>query len=301
MTSRFALPVIAAALLAGAPAQADDGKARAINGGESRISAIMAQQAALAPAAAVAARTTPLVPAVLRDTPRLPVAADRPDVFGSVAIPMQRTALDDRWSGVSQSTLEGAAAGYAVRLRHLDAVAQLDAINRYVNNHIRFVDDSRAFGVEDRWASPQETFKSGRGDCEDYALAKMAMARRAGFADRDLYLVVLKDVARRADHAVLVARAEGRFLVLDNGTDLMIDSDQIRDYRPILTFTRGQKFTHGYRRDPATAPMIMASAGRIDTPARPTAVTASYAMGESRPLPVSMFAAPSPASAPLKR
>lgn len=303
MSFRLAFPVLAMSVLAAAPAHADDAKTRAIIGGQSRLAAIMAQQSALAPAAASITSAVPVVSADVRDDVRITrfaVSADRPDVFGSVAIPLQRTALDSRWSGVSQTALEGAAAGYAVRLRRLDALAQLEAINRYVNAHVRFIDDSLAFGVEDRWSSPQETFATGRGDCEDYALAKMAMARRAGFAERDLYLVVLKDLSRRADHAVLVVRADDRFLVLDNGTDQLIDSDQIRDYRPVLTFTRGQKFTHGYRRDPAAAPMIMASAGRIDSPARPAATTASYA-AESRSLPVSMFAAPSPASAPLKR
>ena len=45
-----------------------------------------------------------------------------------------------------------------------------------------------------------------------------------GFADRDLYLVIVRDLVRRADHAVLVARAEGRMFVLDNGTDNLLDS-----------------------------------------------------------------------------
>ena len=44
---------------------------------------------------------------------------------------------------------------------------------------------------------------------------------------KDLYLVVLKDLSRRADHAVLVVRAAGRFLVLDNGTDRIVDSADV--------------------------------------------------------------------------
>lgn len=301
MKFRFALPVLAAASLTATPALADDSKTQAILGGQSKLAAIMARQAAPVPAAEAA--TIPLVRAVVRDSLAplpLPVSADQPDVFGSVAIPMHATALDSNWRRVADDSVDGAASGYAARLRDLDPVARLDAINRYVNGHVRFIDDSRQFGVADRWATAAETFATGRGDCEDYALAKMAMARRAGFADSDLYLVVLKDLVRRADHAVLVVRAEHRFLVLDNGTDLLIDSDQIRDYRPVLTFTRGHKYTHGYRRDSVGAPVIMASAGRLDSPARPAAAV-SYAMAESRPLPVSMFAAPVPASAPAKR
>ena len=105
------------------------------------------------------------------------------------------------------------------------------------------------FGVADRWLPAAETLARGRGDCEDYALAKLAMLRRAGFADKDLYLVVLKDLSRRADHAVLVVRADGRFLVLDNGTDRIVDSSDSAGLPPVLTFTAGHAFTHGYRRD----------------------------------------------------
>ncbi|MFL6854027.1 MAG: hypothetical protein ACJ8D3_01055, partial [Sphingomicrobium sp.] len=76
-------------------------------------------------------------------------------------------------------------------------------------------------------------------------------------ADNDLYLVVLKDLSRRADHAVLVVRANGRFLVLDNGTDRIVDSSDVHDYKPMLTFTMGHAYTHGYRRD--VAPMTYAS------------------------------------------
>ena len=121
----------------------------------------------------------------------------------------------------------------------------------------------------DRWMPASETLARGRGDCEDYAIAKRALLRAAGIPDRDLYLVVLKDLTRRADHAVLVVRANGRFLVLDNGTSRIVDSSDVSDYRPVLTFTAGRTYTHGYRRDmppityasnEASAPVVLADA-----------------------------------------
>ena len=75
----------------------------------------------------------------------------------------------------------------------------------------------------------------------------MAMLRRAGFAERDLYVVIVRDLVRRADHAVLVARAEGRMFVLDNGTDKLLDTSAVSDYRPIMTFASKGSWTHGYR------------------------------------------------------
>jgi len=137
-------------------------------------------------------------------------------------------------------------------------------VNNYVNARVRFVDDRVQFGVADRWLMPSETLARGQGDCEDFALAKRAMLRTAGVAERDLYLVVLKDLSRRADHAVLVVRAAGRFLVLDNGTDRIVDSSDVQDYKPMLTFAAaGRTYTHGYRRD---VPPVTYAANRVTAP-----------------------------------
>ena len=125
-------------------------------------------------------------------------------------------------------------------------------------HRVRFVDDARQYGREDQWTTASETLRRGRGDCEDYAIAKLQMLRSAGFSDRDLYLVVARDLVRRSDHALLVVRAGGRMLVLDNGTDLILDSDEISDYRPVLTFAANGAWTHGYRR--LMPPMTVAAA-----------------------------------------
>ena len=36
-------------------------------------------------------------------------------------------------------------------------------------------------------------------------------------------------------------------IVLDNGTDEVLDSEAVHDYRPILTFASNATCTHGYR------------------------------------------------------
>lgn len=255
----------------------------AILGAPSALAAIVAAQSGSASVTAAmpltkavfVAAPQPVVPAIAAvatiDTAASP---DRPDVFNSVAMPIARTPLDDRWSRVGRASVHGKAGRFAASLRGRDEAAKLDAVNRFVNARIAFTDDSRQFGVADQWSPASDTLARGRGDCEDYAIAKLALLRRAGFAERDLFFVVLKDLARRADHAVLVVRSGGRFLVLDNGTDQLIDSAEIRDYRPVLTFTAGQRFTHGYRR-PATPPVVFASAPVTREPGRLTLATAA--------------------------
>ena len=239
------------------------GKSEAILGAPSRLAAILAEQQGLKV-------STPLQPAslsiptptyaVLRDMPRYSPGAfsGRPDVFGSVALSVGHTPLDQRWRSVARQRVVGAPAAYAASLRRHSELDRVEAVNRYVNGRVQFVDDSRQYGRADFWAAASDTLRRGRGDCEDYAIAKLQMLRAAGVADRDLYLVIARDLVRRADHALLVVRSGGHMLVLDNGTNRVLDADEISDYRPVLTFSENGTWTHGYRRP--IAPMTMASA-----------------------------------------
>ena len=247
-------------------------KTQAILGGESRLAAILAQQsgqpvpqpAAMSPAGYGA---PPLRAAMPMHRPA--VSMDRPDVFNSVALPIGRTSLDRRWRRVAKAPATAISAAFSAGLAGRGPIEQLEAINRYVNGRVKFIDDIRQYGVDDLWTTAADTLRRGRGDCEDYAIAKLQLLRRAGFAENDLYLVILHDALRRTDHAVLVARAEGRLLVLDNGTDRLIDSYEMPDYRPIVTFSGNRAWTHGYRREAPT--MVIASnqipAGRVAAPA----------------------------------
>ena len=237
-------------------------KSEAILGGApSALVAINAQQSGQ-PVAAFRQAVAPSSPGnfyrrAVVSTGRQPVSADRPDIFNSVALSIGRSPLDARWNQIAGAGVNGPAAAFASSLRGQDIFAKLEAANSYVNARVRFVDDRVQFGTVDRWMAASETLARGRGDCEDFAIAKRALLKAAGVPDRDLYLVVLKDLTRRADHAVLVVRANGRFLVLDNGTDRIVDSSDVSDYKPVLTFTAGHTYTHGYRRE--MPPVIYAS------------------------------------------
>ena len=275
----FAGAAVAASFQTPAAAQSMS-KTEAILGGPSALDALKAQQAGIAvparptlqPASLSYARPS-VVPAILNDRPSVSpgVANGRPDIFGSVALRVGRTPLDGRWHRVEHAAVGGSAAAFAASLRGKDSFERLEAVNWYVNKRVQFTDDDKQYGRADVWSTANETLNRGKGDCEDYAIAKLAMLRRAGIADRDLYLVVVKDLVRRADHAILVVRAAGHMYVLDNGTDRLLDSESIADYRPILTFAAGATFTHGYRvRQPAPLNIATAATAGL-TPAANTA------------------------------
>ena len=272
-TTRFAIALAMAAVALPANGQVANASYRSmtktdaiLGGSPSALDAITTQQGGrpLYNSYVVPAGRGANVQQAVANYVRPAVAADRPDVFNSVALSIGRSPLDARWSQVSGAGVGGNAGAFAAALRDQGIIAKLEAVNGYVNARVRFVDDRVQFGVADRWLAPAETLSRGRGDCEDFALAKRALLRAAGVSEKDLYLVVLKDLSRRADHAVLVVRAAGRFLVLDNGTDRIVDSSDVQDYKPMLTFaSNGRSYTHGYRRD---VPPITYAANRVNAP-----------------------------------
>ncbi len=101
--------------------------------------------------------------------------------------------------------------------------AKLEEANRAVNMAIRYVSDYTQHGEADRWSAPLASFATAKGDCEDYAIAKYAVLREAGVARENLQLVLVRDRAVRQDHAVLAARLDDRWLILDNRQSLLIE------------------------------------------------------------------------------
>lgn len=115
--------------------------------------------------------------------------------------------------------------------RARDGRARLGETNRAINLAIRAAND----GMDDVWSSPLATFASGTGDCEDYAIAKLAALRLAGIAAEDLRIVVVRDARAGEEHAVAAAKLDGRWLMLDNRRMAMVEDDAARSYQPLFT------------------------------------------------------------------
>jgi predicted transglutaminase-like cysteine proteinase len=76
--------------------------------------------------------------------------------------------------------------------------------------------DMKQWGVPDRWSSPLESLTTGRGDCEDYAIAKYVALVDAGIPKHDVKLVIVHNLAFDEDHAIVATRVDGEWIVLDN-------------------------------------------------------------------------------------
>lgn len=174
-------------------------------------------------------------------------AAAAPDVFGSRALGLGQTRYSDRWRRVASSGPTAQLIGLVKPARALPAQAKAEFVNLALNRRIRYQFDMHASG--DYWATARETLSRGAGDCEDYVIAKMHALRALGLPAGDLFMTIGQDSAAGAAHAVLLVRAGGRFLVLDNRLDRLIAQEAYRDFYPIISFSAaGKSWLHGYPR-----------------------------------------------------
>jgi len=82
--------------------------------------------------------------------------------------------------------------------------------------------------------APLATLAAGRGDCEDYAIAKYAILRAAGVPAEDLRLLLVRDRAVSQDHAVLAVRDNGQWLILDNRHAALAETAMLPHFAPLF-------------------------------------------------------------------
>jgi len=70
--------------------------------------------------------------------------------------------------------------------------------------------------VADHWSPPLETLQTRRGDCEDYAIVKYLALLEAGLSRDDVKIVIVRNLLPNEDHAVVAARVDGKWPILDN-------------------------------------------------------------------------------------
>lgn len=116
--------------------------------------------------------------------------------------------------------------------------ARVGLINRAVDLAIRPTSDEVQWGVADRWSAPFETLRSGRGDCEDYAIVKYLALLEAGLSEDDMRIVILKRDFPNEDHAVLAVRVDGDWLILDNRTLTLVRDTDLMGAMPEFVLDR---------------------------------------------------------------
>ena len=219
------------------------------------------------PAVTITSADTPQVAALDPAMPALELPGTAPEMspppvaepFGLKTIPISNGDVLTKWRGVeadisAESTILARCRVSAERCPSVAKAflaiiaagakekgrARIGVINRAINLAIRPMSDLAQWGVIDRWSAPLDTFTTGRGDCEDYAIAKYVALREAGIAEADVRLVILRDLATKQDHAVVSVRLDdsasggGGWIVLDNRWLTLVEDNEMPRIAPMF-------------------------------------------------------------------
>lgn len=185
-------------------------------------------------------------------------------IWGKVAVRITNTALDKKWHPVATQQafddFEGCLSALAhcavpwlrpalqsaLEFKGLTLQDKLTAFNAIINKAVLYRENYEGYGVIDYWASPLETTRTGYADCKGIVILKMALLKQLGFADKDMFMVLVHLKARNIDHAVIVlSTQEGRF-VLDSLQN-SISLDQFSQYDPIIALNAQSTWMFGWR------------------------------------------------------
>ena len=128
------------------------------------------------------------------------------------------------------------------RLHDQEVQTQLREVNDFFNRRIHWVDDIVVWGEEDYWATPLEAMGNGRGDCEDYSIAKYITLKQLGVPGERLRMIYVRARIGRSQitqaHMVLgyYSTPNAEPLVLDNIAPSITPASQRTDLDPLFSF-----------------------------------------------------------------
>ena len=112
-------------------------------------------------------------------------------------------------------------------------------VNRFFNQ-VEYQTDIENWGKKDYWASRLEFLGKGRGDCEDFAVAKFLTMIQLGVSEKKLFLTYVKAIGYpEAAHLVVSYYKEPGSVpfVLDNYNKTILPATQRNDLIPVYSFT----------------------------------------------------------------
>ena len=140
-----------------------------------------------------------------------------------------------------------------------DPDEQLKKVNDFWNRRIQFMDDTQAWGQDDYWATPMESLGNGKGDCEDFAIAKYFTLLVSGVDVSQLRMIYVKAKLGGANsnisqaHMVLAYYSEpdAEPQILDNLMTEIRPASRRPDLTPVFSFN-GQGIWSGAGSDNST-------------------------------------------------
>ena len=121
---------------------------------------------------------------------------------------------------------------------------RLQKVNEFFNHKISFAEDQEIWGQSDYWATPMESLSKGKGDCEDYVIAKYFTLRSMNIPDNQMRLIYVKariggpSSSLQQAHMVLAyyPSADAEPLILDSLISDIRPASRRPDLFPIFSF-----------------------------------------------------------------
>lgn len=123
-------------------------------------------------------------------------------------------------------------------------------VNIFFNN-FNYSSDFNIYGVEDYWSTPYEFIGKGKGDCEDFVLAKYFLLLYLDVSPKKLFITYVSVKNYSTAHMVLTFfdTPNSEPYVLDNFNKELLSSSKRKDLTPIYYFNP----YIGSKKDNATA------------------------------------------------
>lgn len=129
------------------------------------------------------------------------------------------------------------------KIKDFSLEKKLNYVNSFYNK-ILPVNDSTKYSSDDYWATPKEFIIEGKGDCEDYAIAKYFTLQEVGIPKDKLFLAVVKVKGATNYHMVLtyLKNKNSMPLILDNLSFRVLPFVKRTDLTPKFIFNEKEAF-----------------------------------------------------------
>ena len=129
------------------------------------------------------------------------------------------------------------------KVKDFRILKKLSHVNAFYNK-ILPINDATKYKVDDHWSTPKEFLVNGRGDCEDYAIAKYFTLIETGIPKEKLFLSVVKVKAEANYHMILLylENKKSMPLVLDNLSFKVVPFDIRKKLEPQFIFNEKEAY-----------------------------------------------------------
>jgi len=128
-------------------------------------------------------------------------------------------------------------------VRDMDDLTKMEKVNEFFNQ-TPYKYDKKTWGVSDYWATRMEFIGKGKGDCEDFVIAKYFTLKELGISSSKLCMLYAKSTRYNTSHMVLAyyETPESTPLILDNHNFKILPADVRSDIVPIHQFTEDELY-----------------------------------------------------------